>query len=159
MDSQYRFEQLAAEFDLKAADYYLLDLIPLIEMMWMDGKNQEGELKILYQFVLEHLAYLDQVAGVQVISIAEANDFLDRFAHHKPPQRLLTALHKFVAQEKGVAESRKHEILEYCLDIAAACVTHYPYDIRDRIHDYEKTFLLRLFAEFNIPVQESTVLN
>ncbi|NOQ16710.1 MAG: hypothetical protein GQ581_06585 [Methyloprofundus sp.] len=155
MDSQYIFEQLALEFDLKSADYYLLDLIPLIEMMWLDGKNQEGELKILYQFVLEHIAYLDEAAGVQVVSIAEANDFLDRFAHNKPPQKLLTALHEFIAQEKGVAEHRKVDILEYCLDISAACVTNYPYDIRDRIHDYEKTFLLKLFAEFNISTQQS----
>lgn len=67
----------------------------------------------------------------------------------------MTALHEFIAQEKGVAEHRKQDILEYCLDISAACVTHYPYDIRDRIHDYEKAFLLKLFAEFNISTQQS----
>ena len=150
MDGRYTFEQLADEFDLKPADFYFLDLIPLIEVMWLDGNNQESELNILYQFVVEHIAYIDQAAGVQVLSVKDANDFLDRFAHQKPPQKLLTGLHNLVAQEAGIIKQRKMDILEYCLDISAACVVHYPYGLRERIRHDEKQFLLRLFAEFNI---------
>ena len=156
MDRQQLFEQLAREFDLKPADFYFLDLIPLIEMMWMDGKNQASELNILYQFVLEHISYLDQAAGAQILTVEDANDFLDRFAHSKPPQKLLMELHNIITQEKGVAEHRKMDILEYCLDISAACVVHYPYGIRERIQCYEKEFLLKLFAEFNLSPQKST---
>jgi len=154
MDSPYIFDQLAREFDLKPADFYFLDLIPLIEMMWMDGKNQESELNILYQFVLEHIAYIDKVVGEQVLTVKDANDFLDRFAHRKPPQKLLTELHNIVARQTTITEYRKRDILEYCLDISAACVVHYPYGIRERIQQYEKTFLLKLFAEFNISSQQ-----
>ena len=155
MDRQQLFEQLSREFNLKPADFYFLDLIPLIEVIWMDGKNQEGELKILYQFVLEHIAYIDQAAGAQILTVEDANDFLDRFAHNKPPQKLLTELHNIVTQEKGVVEHRKMDILEYCLDISAACVIKYPYGIRDRVQRDEKEFLLKLFAEFNISPQQS----
>ena len=155
MDRQLQFEQLAREFDLKPADFYFLDLIPLIEVMWMDGKNQAGELKILYQFVLEHIAYIDQAAGTQILTVEDANDFLDRFAHNKPPQKLLTELHHIVTQEEGVVEHRKMDILEYCLDISAACVIKYPYGIRDRVQRDEKEFLLKLFAEFNISPRQS----
>lgn len=158
MDKQQLFEQLAREFNLKSADFYFLDLIPLIEVMWLDGKNQEGELKILYQFVLEHISYLDQAAGTQVLTVEDANDFLDRFAHNKPPQRLLTELHKLITQDQGVAEHRKMDILEYCLDISAACVINYPYGIRDRVQHDEKEYLLKLFAEFNISPQQSAEL-
>ena len=155
MERQQLFEQLAREFDLKPADFYFLDLIPLIEVMWMDGKNQQGELKILYQFVLEHISYLDQAAGTQILTVEDANDFLDRFAHNKPPQRLLTELHNLITQEQGVAEHRKMDILEYCLDISAACVISYPYGIRERVQSDEKEYLLKLFAEFNISPQQS----
>ncbi|TXL23490.1 hypothetical protein BMR03_02245 [Methylococcaceae bacterium HT2] len=96
MEKQQLFDELAREFDLKPADFYFLDLIPLIEVMWMDGKNQESELNILYQFVLEHISYIDQAAGAQVLSVEDANDFLDRFAHNKPPQKLLTGLHNIM---------------------------------------------------------------
>ncbi len=155
MDKQQQFEQLAREFDLKPADFYFLDLIPLIEVMWMDGKNQPGELKILYQFVLEHIVYIDQAAGSQVLTVEDANDFLDRFAHQRPAQELLTELHNIVAREAGIAEQRKMDVLEYCLDISAACVIHYPYGIRERVRCDEKAFLLKLFAEFNISPQKS----
>ncbi len=155
MDKQQLFEQLAQEFNLKPADFYFLDLIPLIEVMWMDGKNQEGELKILYQYVLEHISYTDQAAGAQVLTVEDANDFLDRFAHHKPPQKLLTELHDIVTKDDGVGERRKKDIIECCLDISAACVIHYPYGIRRRIQGDEKEFLLKLFAEFNICPRQS----
>ncbi|MCK5355622.1 MAG: hypothetical protein KAJ63_10925 [Methyloprofundus sp.] len=150
MNRQQQFEQLSTEFDLKPADFYFLPLIPLIEMMWLDGENRPGELKILYQFVLEHIAYMDQAAGTQVLSVEDANDFLDRFAHQKPSQKLLTELHNIVTQEEGVIAHRKMDILEYCLDISAACVIQYPYGIRDRVQKNEKEFLIKLIAEFNI---------
>ncbi|WP_428355841.1 hypothetical protein [Methyloprofundus sp.] len=47
MDRKEQFEKLAREFNLKAADFYFLDLIPLIEVMWLDGKNQQSELRQL----------------------------------------------------------------------------------------------------------------
>lgn len=156
MEKQQLFDELAREFDLKPADFYFLDLIPLIEVMWMDGKNQESELNILYQFVLEHISYIDQAAGAQVLSVEDANDFLDRFAYNKPPQKLLTGLHNIIALEKGVSDYRKMDILEYCLDISAACVVRYPYGIRERIQQYEKEYLLKLFAEFNISPHKTT---
>lgn len=158
MDKRQLFEQLSQEFDLKPADFYFLDLIPLIEVMWLDGKNQPGELKILYQFVLEHISYIDQAAGTQVLTVKDANDFLDRFAHNKPPQKLLTELHHIVTQGQGVADHRKMSILEYCLDISAACVVHYPFGIRERVQSYEKSYLLKLFEEFNISPQLSADL-
>ncbi len=155
MDSRDKFEQLAREFDLKPADFYFLDLIPLIEVMWLDGKNQESELNILYQFVLEHIAYLDKAAGAHILTVEDANDFLDRFAHHKPSQKLLSELHNIITKETSIIEHRKMDILEYCLDISAACVVHYPYGNRERIRQDEKEFLLKLFAEFNISPKKS----
>lgn len=155
MDAQNIFDQLAKEFDLKPADYYLLDLIPLIEIMWLDGKNQPAEIKILYQFVIEHIAFLDQAAGAQAITVEDANDFLERFAHQKPAPELLRELHQIVIKAEHTSEQRKINILEYCLDISAACVRQYPYRIRDRIQGVEKVFLLKLFSELNISTQQS----
>ena len=36
-------------------------------------------------------------------------------------------------------------ILDYCLDIAAACVTRYPYGLRERIAEGERRLLEELF--------------
>ncbi|TXL14203.1 hypothetical protein BMR04_13570 [Methylococcaceae bacterium HT3] len=64
--------------------------------------------------------------------------------------------HSIIALEKGVSDYRKMDILEYCLDISAACVVRYPYGIRERIQQYEKEYLLKLFAEFNISPHKTT---
>ncbi|WAK01202.1 hypothetical protein [Methylobacter sp. YRD-M1] len=136
------------EFNLRPADFYFLDLIPLIEIIWADGDNQPGELRILYNFLIEHIAFLDRIAGIQVVSPKDADAFLDRFAHNRPSPRLLTELRSIVF--KAVPAHRHSSIFEYCLDIAAACTTRYPFGLRDRIIDEEKKLLTKIFAELNI---------
>lgn len=153
MNIQNEFDRLKSQFSLKDSDFYLLDLIPLIKIIWADGDNQDPELKILYKFVIEHMAYLDQQAGLHVINTVQANDFLDRFAHQKPSDELLNelqALNLIFLEQKN--HPRHHTILEYCLDIAAACATQYPYQMHERIIQDEKTLLLKLFKELNIQV-------
>jgi hypothetical protein len=151
MNKQQAFERLAVEFNLKPADFYFLDLIPLIEMIWADGRNQPAELNILYKFAIEHIAYLDRQAGVQALGSDDANDFLERFALHRPPPGLLAELRRITASsEIGGNNPRSGTILEYCLDIAAACTTHYPFSLRQRVMENEKKLLEKLFREFNI---------
>lgn len=152
---QNTFEQLKNEFDLKDADFYFLDLIPLIEMLWADGMNQEGELKLLYKFVIEHIANLDQLSASAVISVADANDFLDRFAHRKPDPRLIRELKALFL---GKNSSNRQTILKYCMDIAAACTTHYPFGPQERVMQEEKKLLTKLFEEFGVSPDQEIVL-
>jgi hypothetical protein len=148
MSPQYAFDQLMNEFNLRPADFYFLDLMPLIEIIWADDNNQPGELRLLYNFLIEHIAFLDRIAGIQVVTSEDADAFLDRFAHNRPSSRLLTELRSIVS--KAVPTHRHPTIFEYCLDIAAACTTQYPYGLRDRIIDEEKKLLTKIFAELNI---------
>lgn len=151
MNKQQAFERLAVEFDLKPADFYFLDLIPLLEMIWADDRNQPEEVAILYKYTIEHIAYLDRQAGAPVISIDDANDFLDRFTHARPSRRLLAELSHIAAKSAHGGENpRSRTILTYCLDIAAACTTRYPYPMHERIMAEEKRLLEKLFRAFNI---------
>ena len=111
--------------------------MPLIEIIWADDNNQSGELRILYNFLIEHTAFLDRIAGIQVVSPEDADAFPDRFAHNRPSP-LLAELTSIVS--KAVPTHRHPTIFEYCLDIAAACTTQYPYGLRDRIIDEEKSY-------------------
>ena len=151
MNTQNEFERLKNQFSLKDADFYFLDLIPLIKVIWADGHNQKAELKILYKLVIEHIAYLDRQSGVRPVTIEQANDFLDRFAHHKPSDELLNELQAISAiSNKSKDHSRQLTILEYCMDIAAACTTKYPYEMHERITQEEKELLQKLFKELDL---------
>lgn len=153
MNKQQAFDLLADEFDLKPVDFYFLELIPLIEMIWADGLNQKAELSLLYKFTVEHLAYLDRVSGYPFATIEDVNDFLDRFAHQRPPTQLLEKLRELVVQpiESGSANRHHSSILEYCLDIAAACATQYPFGLQERIVESEKELLNKLFSALTWP--------
>ena len=157
MDNSVRLEQLRSECQLKDSDFYFLELIPLIEMMWSDNQNQEPELHLIYKFTSEHIARVcDAADGEEVITAEQANDFLDRFAHKRPEKQILAALKAFVFEswrEERPSEQKealKQSILEYCLDIAASCVDAYPYGYHQRVTDGEKLLLKELMIAINI---------
>jgi len=151
MSIQDHFEQLQSQYSLKDADFYFLDLIPLINIIWADDHNQENELKLLYKFVIEHISHLDQQAELHVVTIEQANDFLDRFAHQKPHTELLNELQVISTMAcKDKDPAKKESIFQYCLDIAAACTTRYPYGPHERICQSEKQLLQKLFTELDI---------
>ncbi|MGR9115810.1 MAG: hypothetical protein ACU85E_08585 [Gammaproteobacteria bacterium] len=150
MNKQQMFDLLTREFNLKPADFYFLELIPLIEMIWADGHNQPAELALLYKFTVEHMAHLDRASGIQFASVEDANDFLDRFAHQRPPIQLLEKLRELIVHPKTTEDSNRYRtIMNYCLDIAAACATQYPFGMQQRIIASEKELLNKLFLAFN----------
>ncbi len=156
MSTPYSVDELLADFGLKPQDVYLLDLVPLIEMIWADGENQKSELNLLYDYTLKHFTALDKkMGGEEVLSIDDVNDFLDRFAHQRPDPTLLKSLREIVlTQRQDLTEEEKIQscdtMLGYCLDIAAACVPDYPYNRHERIMETEKQLLNDLMAVFNI---------
>jgi len=160
MNRQDELEILIRDFGLKSIDVQFLDLIPLIEVMWADGRNQQPELNLLYRFTLEHIARLDRGAGVHTVSVADANDFLDRFAHRRPPPELLERLRNFVfdrnqnRSNQDAVRHRNETMLDYCMDIAAACVPRYPYGMHDRIVRDEKKFLKELIQQLPLTSDE-----
>ena len=168
MDKSARFEQLKQECNLKDADFYFLELIPLIEMIWADNQNQMPELNLLYKFTTEHIARICNASGSDVITIDQANDFLERFAHKQPESNVLEALRCLVVDswkaqsDSEHKETTKQSILDYCLDIAASCVDIYPYEHHQRVTAEEKALLQSLMVAFHIDptteIQNSTLL-
>lgn len=150
MNIQQEFDLLRREFELKATDFYFLDLIPLIEMIWADGHNQTSELALLYKFTIEHIAALDQHSGIPFATVEDANDFLDRFAHQKPPEQLLEKLHNLAVHKvSNNPPENRQTVMGYCMDIAAACTVQYPFGLQERIIESEKDLLNKLFNAFN----------
>jgi hypothetical protein len=144
---------LLERYDLDTRVVYLLPIIPLIETMWADGICQEQEKEILFDYTRKHLEKLAEFAnGIEVISMNEAFDFLKRFLYERPSAELLKdlrecALHSLNKQNDDAA---KKELINYCMDIAAACVPHYPYDSNERIIEEEKQLIQELISRLNV---------
>ena len=145
--------KLLEEHGLQPRELYLLPLIPLIELMWADGVIQPAEVSILYDQVTRHLAELHSSAdGEEIVTVSEAEAFLDRFLNEAPDPEKLRELRQLSLRlmdsgsDRHGVERRKRELFDSCLDIAAAAVTNYPYGKRDRIIAGEKKLLRELFA-------------
>ena len=150
-------KQLESQFKITGNQVYLLDLIPLAEMLWIDGKNQSEEINLVYEFAIKHIAELSShTEGEELLSESEINDFMQRFVHTRPSKELLSTLRKlansliFQHQDVQQNEQRKQRIIDFCIDIASAAVTQYPYDRHDRFIDEEKQLLNELMRTLNI---------
>ncbi len=136
-------EELAS-YGIKGPFLYLIDIIPLIEMIWADGKAQESEIEILDKYLMEHVRWVNKQAGFQTLTLKEAKAFANRFLKKRPSQDLLKTLRLLLSrlhntsQNEAVKTRFKSSLLAACIDIAASSVTEYPYDYCDRFNPAEK---------------------
>lgn len=157
MNRQDILNEIVNEHGLDPLDIYLLPLIPLIEVIWADGRAQQAEVDLLLDFTRRWLELLKEDAGGDtVISAAQARKFLERFLRQRPSTILLERLRELgldvLAQNsnQGQVIQRSRTILEYCIDIAAATVKTYPYGPRERVMDQEKHLLLEFMHSMQI---------
>src|SRR6202011_3350855 len=71
---------------------YFLAAIPLIEMMWADGKVQPPELALLEEFVTKHAADVNRLAGMDFVTYEDGLAFVRPFLEARPSDRLLRLL-------------------------------------------------------------------
>lgn len=123
---------------------YLIDLIPLVEMIWADGKAQESEVEIFEGYLERHVGSINTLAGHTVLTSATAREFVVRFLRERPDPDLLRSLRSLVAAVRLSSSDAEHNerlrssLLATCVDIAASAVTHYPYLHGDRFDAGEK---------------------
>lgn len=140
---------------IRGPHVYLIDIIPLIEMIWADGRVQEGELEILKDFLHKHVSRINRVAGYEVLTYEKARDFVVGFLRKRPDPELLKTLRslivplRMVSSEKDANQSLRDCLLAACLDIAASCVLEYPYGIGDRFNPEEKVCLFEILDSFS----------
>jgi hypothetical protein len=150
---------LESEQGVPARFIYLLDVIPLVEMLWADGRNQEAEVALVKKFLVEHLAELETAAGDNTpITVEEIDHFLERFVLTRPEPALLARLRELA--ECNIAQApdpsaRSRTVLEYCLDIASAAVTHYPHGYHERFEQAEKQALWKLMSNLELDPEQA----
>lgn len=116
-------------YGIHGTDVYLLDIIPLFEMIWADGEMQGSERELLEQFMRQHVAHINRLAGSTVVTPEDAAKFLARFTSERPEPRLLETLRSLVpaaslsSSDAGSREKRRQAMLQWCLDIGAACAS------------------------------------
>lgn len=157
LDRQGILYELVHTHQLDPLDYYLLPLMPLMEVCWADGRVQQAEAELLLDFTRRWLNLLRRDAGGEtIVDTAHAQRFIDRFMRIPPDPEEIVRLRELAinmlelnSDEQRVKQNER-TVLEYCIDIAAAAVNDYPYEIRQRVMHEEKDLLLELMHAMQI---------
>ena len=111
---------------IQGSEVHLLDVVPLLEMGWADGKFQNEEMEEVQYFVHEHIDRINRRAGEPVLSWEDGDRFLQRFTLERPPEWLMRRLTSLVPQvslasdDDELNHARKQAILGGCLDVGQA---------------------------------------
>jgi len=84
-------------FGITGAQIYLIDLIPLMEMIWADGKAQGAEISLLADYLKKHVDRINNLAGYPALDLEEAKAFVTKFLKTRPDPQLLAALRALIA--------------------------------------------------------------
>ncbi len=143
--------QRLESFGITGSDVYLIDTVPLLEMIWADGRVQAEELAILDGFLRSHIKNVNELFGADVITYEQAHRFVARFLGERPDPELFSLFRSIVPlvatdSESGVMSiARRRAMLDFCLDIGAACVAEYPQGDHERFCQEEKALFESIF--------------
>lgn len=141
-------------FGIKEPYTYLIDIIPLIEMIWADGEAHESELAILDEYLHKRVQQINEMAGYKVMSFEDAQAFAYRFIKHRPQPEFLRRLRALVgpiilsSSDARYGEPLTKLMFEACIDIAANAVRKYPYGLHDRFDSGEKRCFYEIIMTF-----------
>ncbi len=112
-------------FGIKEPYTYLIDIIPLIEMIWADGEAHESELAILDEYLHKRMQQINEMAGYAAIDFQGAQAFAYQFIRQKPLPEFLRRLRSLVgpvilsSSDSHYVEPLTKLMFEACIDIAA----------------------------------------
>ena len=141
-----------AQYGIEGAEVYLIDLIPLIEMMWADGSIQKTELTVFKSYLDEHVERINRLAGREVLDGRSAEAFVSRFLQTRPDPALLKTLRSFIPALSGNDSDRgkvlASSLLGACLNIAASSASPLPYAQDSRFDPDERRCFFELLESF-----------
>lgn len=155
------FKTLLAQHDLPQSFIYLAPILPIVQVMWADGRNQMPERAKLQLMLEEHCAALSEMAdGMELVSKADREKFDHLFVASRPDFDLLTEFGEIATQmvyEEGSMappEDRegslndRDQLVRACMEIAAACAANHPSygneeDLK-RIVDEERQLIVKV---------------
>ncbi len=141
-------------FGIKEPYTYLLDIIPLVEMIWADGDAHESELAILDDYLHKRVPQINEMAGYKVMTFEDARAFAHRFIKQRPRPEFLRRLRSLVgplvlsSSDSHYEEPLLKSMFEACIDIAANAVRKYPYGLHDRFDSDEKRCFYEIIMTF-----------
>jgi hypothetical protein len=155
------FRNLLAQNDLPQSFMYLAPILPIVQVMWADNRNQMPEREKVQLLLENHcLALTEMFDGVEPVSKADREKFVAMFVSVKPDRDLLNHFAEIAVQlvvEKQPVQAdgdgslnNPDRLITACMEIAAACAIHYPAPgnelTQKRILDQERVLIVKVIG-------------
>jgi len=144
------------KYGIEGKYFYLLDVIPLIELAWADGKIQKMELNLIKKFIEKHILNINNAAGSNILTFKDGYDFIEKFTKERPNPQLMKILRSMIVPLRLKSKNpekdynQKINIIKFCLDIGSCCVKNYPYGERDRFDEDEKNVFIEIVKTLGV---------
>ena len=118
------------DFGIQGEQVYLIDLIPLVEMIWADGSAQRSEVAIFESYLEQHVKRVNALAGYSMLTVEAAQTFIQGFLDKRPSEKLLQTLRSLIPLVRLV-NSAEHEAIPLLKEAIAHCEAVRDYVSRD----------------------------
>ena len=138
-------------FEISGPAVYLVDIIPLVEMIWADGQAQLSELAVLEHFLKQHVKRINKLLGKNFLTKEHTRIFTKRFLEKKPAPELLGMLRELMKKVRVSKDFPKptdalmDSLLSACMDIAAASSSTGIKGIHERFQLSEKLSFFQIW--------------
>ncbi|MCP4347475.1 MAG: hypothetical protein GY795_18370 [Desulfobacterales bacterium] len=131
-------------YGIEGEDVYLIDIIPLIEMIWAGGMVKDTEALLLDDYICRHVNNINTQAGYEIITVDHARAFAQQFLINRPDPEFLRKIRSLIppvrssVSDRAANEALRESLIAACLDIASSSSSEYPYELDERFRLAEK---------------------
>jgi hypothetical protein len=144
-----------SRYGIEGKRVYLIDLIPLIEMIWAGGQAQAEKIDFLYNFIKPHISHINRLAGYEALSVADAINFTAPYLASRPNMAHLKKLReciiplRFGEVRSDYGDMVERWIVSACRNILSTTLTRYPHELRKKCCSEEGGMFLDILETFS----------
>ena len=135
---------------------YLIDLIPLIEMIWAGDRARVAptQIEFLYQYANWHLGHINAMAGYLLLKSTDATNFAAPYLVSRPDMARLKKVRECIVPVR-LGETRNdygdmvmNRIMSACRGILSMSVAKYPREFQHIYRPREEDVYLDIMKSF-----------
>ena len=143
-----------SRYGIEGKRVYLIDLIPLIEMIWAGGQLQAEKIDFLYNFIKMHIDHINRLAGYMVLSMPDAINFAAPYLTSRPNMTYLKKLRDCIVPLR-LGEGRNdygdmiaRRIVVACRNILSIALAKYPHALQNKCCSEERDMYTDIMETF-----------
>lgn len=142
-------------YGIEGKRVYLMDLIPLIEMIWAGGQLQPEKIDFLDHCIKQHLRHINQMAGYLVLSMADATRFTAPYLASHPNMANLKKIRECIMPVRlgeirnEYGDTIMRRIMSACLNLLSISLEQFPHDLQNKYCAEERGMYLDILDSFS----------